>query len=100
MAGLCGDALERGAAACLVERGREAFARATHGRAAGLKAATGLIAANGLASRALVLAVTGTNGKTSTAWWLAHGAIESAAEARPCAWWARWVWACRAGPPA
>jgi UDP-N-acetylmuramoyl-L-alanyl-D-glutamate--2,6-diaminopimelate ligase len=40
-----------------------------------LKAATGAIAADyfGQPSRTLpVLAVTGTNGKTSTAWWLAH----------------------------
>jgi len=71
-------ALAQGAAACLVERsGVEAFAFeppliATYH---GLKAATGPIAAAyfGAPSERLdVLAVTGTNGKTSTAWWLAQ----------------------------
>ncbi|MGD9550919.1 MAG: Mur ligase family protein, partial [Burkholderiaceae bacterium] len=76
------DALARGAAACLVEQdGVEAFALAArHPDAAiaalpGLKAATGEIAAQwfGHPSAQLdVLAITGTNGKTSTAWWLAH----------------------------
>ncbi len=76
------DALARGAAACLVEQdGVEAFAldarRPDAALAAlrGLKAATGEIAAQwfGHPSAQLdVLAVTGTNGKTSTAWWLAH----------------------------
>ncbi|MBS0294333.1 MAG: UDP-N-acetylmuramoyl-L-alanyl-D-glutamate--2,6-diaminopimelate ligase [Proteobacteria bacterium] len=71
------DAMARGAAACLVERdGVEAFALAGDHIAAlpGLKAATGPIAAAwfGQPSQRLeVLAVTGTNGKTSTAWWLA-----------------------------
>ncbi|RCX10769.1 UDP-N-acetylmuramoyl-L-alanyl-D-glutamate--2,6-diaminopimelate ligase [Extensimonas vulgaris] len=76
------DALARGAAACLVEQeGVEAFALdARHPDAAiaalrGLKAATGEIAAQwfGHPSAELdVIAITGTNGKTSTAWWLAH----------------------------
>ena len=76
-------ALAQGAAACLVEQeGVEAFGfegDAVAGEAiasyAGLKAATGPIAAAyyEAPSRALdVLAVTGTNGKTSTAWWLAE----------------------------
>lgn len=75
-----GAALAQGAVACLVEQeGAEGFdldlddARiATY---AGLKAATGPIAAayHAAPSGELdVLAVTGTNGKTSTAWWLAE----------------------------
>lgn len=71
-------ALAAGAAACLVEQeGSEAFgfddARVRAYR--GLKAATGPIAALycGEPSRQLdLLAITGTNGKTSTAWWLAQ----------------------------
>lgn len=73
------DALARGATACLVEaEGVDAFRFAEGAPLAtvrGLKAATGHIAALwfGEPSRALdVLAVTGTNGKTSTAWWLAE----------------------------
>ncbi|CAN5224171.1 hypothetical protein BH10PSE18_BH10PSE18_34770 [soil metagenome] len=71
------SALAQGAAVCLVEReGVEAFAFdddaiASYG---GLKAATGPIASSfyGQPSTQLsVIAVTGTNGKTSTAWWLA-----------------------------
>ena len=70
-------ALERGAVACLVEQqGIEAFDLPGPVAAfTGLKAVTALIADQWLAhpSRQLqVLAVTGTNGKTSTAWWLAH----------------------------
>ena len=71
-------ALAAGAAACLVEaQGVEAFGFDDARVAAfdGLKAATGPIAAASLGhpSRELdVLAVTGTNGKTSTAWWLAQ----------------------------
>lgn len=72
------DALAQGAAACLVEHegvdtfafGGEAIATYT-----GLKAATGPVAAAYYEqpSQSLdVLAVTGTNGKTSTAWWLAE----------------------------
>lgn len=72
------DALARGACACLVERqGVEAFALPGSVTACidGLKAKTGEIASQwwDRPSVALkVLAVTGTNGKTSTAWWLAH----------------------------
>ncbi len=73
-------ALASGAVACLVEaEGAEAFGLdATDARIAtlaGLKAATGPIAAawNGEPARALqVVAVTGTNGKSSTAWWTAQ----------------------------
>jgi UDP-N-acetylmuramoyl-L-alanyl-D-glutamate--2,6-diaminopimelate ligase len=72
------SALAQGAAACLVEReGVQAFdfdtpAVATYAQ---LKAATGPIAAayfDAPTERLEVLAVTGTNGKTSTAWWLAQ----------------------------
>jgi UDP-N-acetylmuramyl-tripeptide synthetase len=72
------SALDAGATACLVEAqdvarfGFEDLHIATY---AALKAATGAIAAHYYAepSRLLdVLAVTGTNGKTSTAWWLAQ----------------------------
>ena len=73
------SALQQGATACLVEQaGADAFAWkpcpsiATY---AGLKAASGPIAAAYFEqpSQALdVVAITGTNGKTSTAWWLAH----------------------------
>ena len=71
-------ALAAGAAACLVEaEGADAFAlddpRVAHYR--GLKAALGPIAAayyRQPSERLDVLAVTGTNGKTSTAWWLAQ----------------------------
>ena len=73
-----GQALAQGATACLVEReGSEAFslAQAAVAAYAGLKAGSGPIAAAYYEqpSQALdVLAVTGTNGKTSTAWWLAQ----------------------------
>ncbi|MBA3598494.1 MAG: UDP-N-acetylmuramoyl-L-alanyl-D-glutamate--2,6-diaminopimelate ligase [Methylibium sp.] len=73
-----GDALAAGAALCLVEaEGVEAhgFDDARIGALASLKAATGPIADLFYAqpSRALqMLAVTGTNGKTSTAWWIAQ----------------------------
>jgi len=81
-------ALAQGASACLVEQegsaafGFEGEAIATY---AGLKAATGPIAAAyyGTPSAELdLIAVTGTNGKTSTAWWLAQAlsAVRS-----PCA---------------
>lgn len=72
-----GDAVARGAAACLVEcEGVEPFALAGDHIAAlrGLKAATGMIASEWFGhptQRLQVLAVTGTNGKTSTTWWLA-----------------------------
>ncbi|MFD0666843.1 UDP-N-acetylmuramoyl-L-alanyl-D-glutamate--2,6-diaminopimelate ligase [Ramlibacter sp. MAHUQ-53] len=72
-------ALAQGAAACLVEaQGAEAFGFGDDERIAGydgLKAATGPIAAayyEQPSQRLDVLAVTGTNGKTSTAWWLAQ----------------------------
>ncbi|GAB4204618.1 MAG: UDP-N-acetylmuramoyl-L-alanyl-D-glutamate--2,6-diaminopimelate ligase [Tibeticola sp.] len=73
------DAARRaGAVACLVERdGVDAFGLDGEDLAAlrGLKAATGPIASvwHGEPSQALnVAAVTGTNGKTSTTWWLAQ----------------------------
>ena len=77
------DVLARGAAACLVEEGAwagaDAFESAAHQAQvacyAQLKVASGPIAAayHEHPSHALdVLAVTGTNGKTSTAWWLAQ----------------------------
>lgn len=72
------DALAAGASACLVEDdGAEAFGfDDTRIRAyRGLKAASGPIAAHyyGQPSQQLPLvAITGTNGKTSTAWWLAQ----------------------------
>jgi len=86
-------ALAQGAAACLVEHegsaafGFEGQAIATY---AGLKAATGPIAAAyyDTPSAALdLIAVTGTNGKTSTAWWLAQALSSGAAGAvgSPCA---------------
>ncbi|RYY86016.1 MAG: UDP-N-acetylmuramoyl-L-alanyl-D-glutamate--2,6-diaminopimelate ligase, partial [Comamonadaceae bacterium] len=87
-------ALAQGAVACLVEaEGVQAFDFGAQGDVAaiatfaGLKAATGPIAAAWCAqpSQALeVLAVTGTNGKTSTAWWLAQ-ALNAAAGAPRCA---------------
>ncbi len=70
--------LAAGARACLVEKeGADAFAFQDERVAAyaGLKVATGPIASAYYEqpSRQLdVLAVTGTNGKTSTAWWLAQ----------------------------
>lgn len=73
-----GEAVARGALACLVEHeGVEAFALDGLPVAAvrGLKAATGAIAADWFeqpTQRLDVLAVTGTNGKTSTSWWLAE----------------------------
>ena len=75
------QALQQGACACLVEHeGVDQFdwpASADNAIAAydGLKAASGPIAAAYYEqpSQALdVVAITGTNGKTSTAWWLAH----------------------------
>lgn len=75
-----GAALENGASACLVEiSGADALDLAPFGESvaaiADLKMHSGLIAAEflGHPSRHLrVVAVTGTNGKTSTAWWLAQ----------------------------
>jgi len=78
------QALEHGASACLVEaEGLEAFEAvndlALHdapiGSYAGLKADSGAIADAYFDSPSAALsvqAVTGTNGKTSTAWWLAQ----------------------------
>ena len=85
-------ALAQGAAACLIEaEGAEAFGfdegDERIARYAGLKAATGPIAAafhEDPSSRLDVLAVTGTNGKTSTAWWLAQ-ALAAHDATRPCA---------------
>ncbi len=77
------SALAGAAGACLVEHaGVEVHQFDNHAIAAypGLKAASALIAAEffGHPSRHLeVLAVTGTNGKTSTVWWLAQ-ALSSA----------------------
>jgi len=71
-------ALASGAVAALVERdGAEGFAFSGEDIAAytGLKAASGPIAAayfNQPSQQLAVLAVTGTNGKTSSAWWLAQ----------------------------
>ncbi|MDP2771488.1 MAG: UDP-N-acetylmuramoyl-L-alanyl-D-glutamate--2,6-diaminopimelate ligase [Giesbergeria sp.] len=86
------DALVRGAAACLVEHeGVDAFVldgtdTATLPR---LKQATGLIAAEWLGAPGdalAVVAITGTNGKTSTAWWLAHALSKLQHDAlSPCA---------------
>lgn len=72
------NAKAAGATACLVEQdGADAFALTGDGLAVypRLKAATGRIAAEyyGQPSLAIdLLAVTGTNGKTSTAWWIAE----------------------------
>lgn len=72
-------ALQAGAAACLVEsEGAGAFDFAGDTRVAalrGLKAATGEIVSAFLgepSGRLSVIAATGTNGKTSTAWWVAQ----------------------------
>lgn len=73
-----GGALDAGATACLVEQDGAAAYAFEDGKVAeyaGLKAATGPIAAVYFRepSRQLrISAVTGTNGKTSTAWWLAQ----------------------------
>ena len=87
-------ALAQGAAACLVEQegvaafgfDDEAIASDAIASYVGLKAATGPIAAAyyEAPSRAIdVLAITGTNGKTSTAWWLAEALMQ--ARQAPCA---------------
>lgn len=85
--------LEQGAGACLVEKqGFETFGIASSNSQvasyANLKPATGLIAAEyyGHPSQSIdVIAVTGTNGKTSTVWWLAQALthVESVA-AKKC----------------
>ncbi|MEZ5632068.1 MAG: UDP-N-acetylmuramoyl-L-alanyl-D-glutamate--2,6-diaminopimelate ligase [Burkholderiaceae bacterium] len=72
-----GDALAQGASAVLVEReGADAFSFDAPQVATypGLKAATGLVAEAYYESpsrQLRVVAITGTNGKTSSAWWLA-----------------------------
>jgi UDP-N-acetylmuramoyl-L-alanyl-D-glutamate--2,6-diaminopimelate ligase len=72
------DALKRGAAACLVEQaGVDAFGFDSETIASydALRAASGPIAAAFYAEPSQylnLLAVTGTNGKTSTSWWLAQ----------------------------
>jgi len=80
------SALKQGATACLVEQsGVDAFAWDANEATAtyqGLKAACGPIAAAYYEqpSQSLdVVAITGTNGKTSTAWWLAH-ALQNAGQ--------------------
>ena len=84
------SALVHGAAACLVERlGVEPYAFndprvATY---TGLKAASGPIAAayfNQPSQHLKLLAVTGTNGKTSSVWWLAQ-ALSSLKQSAPMA---------------
>lgn len=85
------DALQAGTA-CLVEmEGADQFGFDGDNVAGyrGLKADAGLIAADfygAPSARMNVLAVTGTNGKTSTAWWLAHAltALPGSGNA-PCA---------------
>lgn len=71
-------ALRAGASACLVDSqnlGKYKFASENIAAYAGLKGAAASIASNyfGEPSKQLqTVAITGTNGKTSTAWWLAH----------------------------
>ena len=71
-------ALAAGASACLVECSGVAVFNLTDARVASfmnLKAASGLVASAWFAdpsAHLAVLAVTGTNGKTSIAWWLAQ----------------------------
>ena len=71
-------ALAAGAGACLVEHAGAqgyAFSDARVATYAGLKAATGPVAAayfSAPSQHLQVVAITGTNGKTSTAWWLAQ----------------------------
>ena len=73
-----GEALAAGAAAALVEAGGVeifAFADERVAAIAGLKEATGEIASRRLGEpsrKLLVIACTGTNGKTSIAWWTAQ----------------------------
>ncbi|WP_309683853.1 UDP-N-acetylmuramoyl-L-alanyl-D-glutamate--2,6-diaminopimelate ligase [Polaromonas sp.] len=72
------DVLAAGAKACLIEHeGSEAYAFADDRVAAlaGLKAATGPVAAayfEAPSQHLQIAAVTGTNGKTTSAWWLAQ----------------------------
>ena len=86
-------ALAAGAAACLVEQDGVAAFGLDDMRVAAyplLKAATGPIAAAYFeqpSAQLDVLAVTGTNGKTSTAWWLAQAlsGLPAPEETIPCA---------------
>ena len=85
-------ALQAGAAVCLVEaEGIESFDLPSDRVECfqGLKAATGPIAAAYFAQpseEVAVLAVTGTNGKTSTAWWLAQAlSALTGQQTKPCA---------------
>ena len=85
------DAMQRGAAACLVEQDGAspcALEGDTTAGFHGLKVSTGLIASEffGIPSADLsVVAVTGTNGKTSTVWWLAQAlSVLPGAQALPC----------------
>ena len=83
-------ALQQGAKACLVEfAGSEPyhFDHEAVAGYAGLKAATGPIAScyyGEPTSQLDVLAVTGTNGKTSTAWWLAQALGSLQPQPVPC----------------
>ncbi len=86
------SAMAQGAAACIVEKsGADAwgFTGDTIALYGQLKAATGPIAAayyDAPSEQLDVLAVTGTNGKTSTAWWLAQALSGVQAPAPiPCA---------------
>ena len=82
------DALAQGATACLVEReGLSGLADARVAAYAQLKAATGPIAAayyGNPSARMTLLAVTGTNGKTSVSWWIAQ-ALASRQTPQRCA---------------
>jgi UDP-N-acetylmuramyl-tripeptide synthetase len=89
--GFVHSALASGASACLVERqGQEAFKLEGNniGCYEGLKADLGPIAAEFFdhpSSQLAVVAITGTNGKTSTAWWLAQALADlEPALAMPC----------------
>lgn len=84
-------ALARGALACLVEaEGVDAFGfddGLPVASYSGLKAATGPIAAayyEQPSQRLQVLAITGTNGKTSTAWWLAQAVTRAGIAGQGC----------------
>ena len=89
------DALAAGAGACLVEaRGLEAFSFEPDQMNSiasydGLKRAAGPIASAYFerpSAKLDMLAVTGTNGKTSTAWWLAQALSDTALRRPgPCA---------------
>ncbi|WP_137895446.1 UDP-N-acetylmuramoyl-L-alanyl-D-glutamate--2,6-diaminopimelate ligase [Ramlibacter sp. 2FC] len=83
-------ALRQGASACLVEQAGVKDFGFSDPRIAtypALKAATGSIAAayyDNPSSALEVVAVTGTNGKTSTAWWLSLALSALSAPAWPC----------------